>query len=997
MQWLAEKGDWMSFYRSSKHPWNGLYAAVAGYEVAFEEFTSAGTNRERKAEIVRLRALHRFHSWLAVDDLSDFQKLLANIPKPQLAEALIVNDNRDTILHWAAYLNLEGHLDHLIDQDILDINIQNEDGDTPLIIACSIGNLEAALCLLRAGSQVNLVNKHNETCLHYLWKFTDDEGRILLHELLRRGIDCDIEAVSKKPSEPLSPIKSYEHVFLTADLHPLPVLSGKAIQRLAGRGRTALLRDFLSAAPPTDPRNGNLTRQMIRWASTLTFPEMRALLVDYAKEPTNTTAPRDVDMAWYSVHIEDTTFEVEGIPRGYMDAVAQGWVSIRGDGWKSPDLWWRICCHGSRWTERLQDCMDAIISNTNKDVSSYQSTLLFSLQISSLIFFRRLLHTYTDVGAKDDAYNSCQGNFTYDSSKSTTIGAGREFHGPTRRPIGQILCEDGRSLLHLTIMMGLRQAFLMLIHEFNADIKLLAQHPGSDHYPAHTLNSYSLFAVYSKDAWFLTEFLRSGLQHDYCGSELGRKRILLFGKRSEFSQYIPPLVHAFDYGYHFLVRFLLDHGAQLQEAVNSCTTIFEYILSPSMINKGTIRFLFSKNGYYQVESGDMKHISPSLLPESLFNEGRGIGIFQLVCYHQQRTSSDPVSVLHLIGRGHVSPRPLKLYAVCIVRFFTLVFLSACSIPLNVLVLPLAGESSTFSSVYNRTMFPKRLGRHITSSKEAKRDEDFFTQIWNELLRMFPHTQVTPRWYRVGYGFHQSRSLMTMALIGDRHLELGPWSLTTAVICQWATWSEEAEWLQSDSIAHATTEFYTKAVSCHQPSLVDIFLWDDYDFVPEDSAIAKSLHEIGHRHSLLYFLEIRAAICLLAVALPIAIFALGQLSLFSTTVSGAIILYPSLVLASLEKPYIPLLFLNVAMGAGWAFIPGNTAQTTLVIFMWLGPLLAFSVLFGMCIFAPDPDDFARARWLCTALLPGFSYTGYSPARAFAAMLPRRTSSRGESIV
>lgn len=471
-------------------------AAVAGHEVAFEELTRGGTHRETKQQILRLRASNRFLSVLAVDDLPCFQKLIDETPEAQLAAGLIASEAGDTILHWASYLNLEQHLGHLLNGKIkhmVDINAQNDSGDTPLITACSAGNLEAALCLVQAGANVNLTNMRNETCLHHLWRFIDDEGSMLLHALLARGIDCEVEADSNIAT-----------AALIAELDPLPVLPGKAIQRLAGRGRTALLLEFLTAAPPTDAYHGNMVRQMIRWASTLTFPDTRKALVVYARGLDRATRPTYLDTEADFVPIEDTAFELEGTRRGYMDAVAQGWLSIRGDSWKTPDIWWRICCHGPHWWERLQLTMDAIICGSSKALCCYQSTLLLSLQNHSLTCFRLMLHRLTDIQTERCVRIRHQATCTCDHSQSTLVGDGREKKlKRLERPVDQILTSDGLTLLHLAITMGLRQGFLVLLHEFRADVKQLAQCQSSDDYPLHFINFYALLAMSCKDGWFV--------------------------------------------------------------------------------------------------------------------------------------------------------------------------------------------------------------------------------------------------------------------------------------------------------------------------------------------------------------------------------------------------------------------------------------------------------------------------------------------------------------
>ncbi|KAL4744955.1 hypothetical protein BDW72DRAFT_187619 [Aspergillus terricola var. indicus] len=983
-------------------------AAVAGHEVAFEEFTEGGTNKHAKGRILRLRGLSRFQSDLTIDRLSRFQKAVGKIPESRLRERILVNANKDTILHWAAYRNLYPHLEYILgDSTPLDVNAQNGDGDTPLMTACSVGNLEAALCLLRAGADVNTVNKRNETCLHHLWKFTDVEGSKMLHELVQRRINCEIEALpSPLPGGASSASASTD--LTTAELDPLPVLPGKAVLRLAARGRAALLHEFLLLAPPSEPRDGNLVRQMIRWASTLTFPDVRDILAAFAHGDGRTPASHDSDSMCESVPLEDTTFEIEGTTRGYMDAVAQGFLSIRRDGWKTPDIWWRICCHGPRWWERLHFSVNAVIWGSSKAMCCHESTLLFALEIHSLSFFRLFLQSHTDNRLEHRVRNRPQTVCTCDNSHikgSITSTWQTEIRlRPMKRPVDRIFYKDGRTLLHLAIMMGLRQAFLILVHEFHADVERLVKYKNSEDYPLHCLNCYSLLAIYCKDGWFIKQLLDCGLEPGYSGhlqSMFSWKVFLPFYNLWSQSYYlfVPPLLHAFDHGYHFLVRFLLDHGSTLEEPVTVEMTVFDYILAPAIINTATLRFLFSKKGEYLGEDDTLKSINPSLLPRRLFDEGNGLRIFQLVSDKQHFTLEDPGSVFQLLRRAHVCRFPTTTWWDFLERFFATVAFSLYSIPANIIYLPFTYLNSRNELFRKRreerliTMKGSRwLGRHAHSSKEAEKDEALFAQAWNELLRLFPNTKATPIWYREGYGFHRSRSLLAMALIRNRHWQFwGPWSLTTATISHFENWSSEAKakWEQPDSLARVTADYYTKVVPRHEPSLVNFFLWDDYDLLPSGSPIASALYNMGHRHSLLHFYDVRAILVFIVWFTPLFIIFGFRLLLrvkLSLTLCGVVLLYPSIILASFEKPYAHFLLVNTFILVVWPLLrewPWRIFQGLAML-----ALVGTSVLPPAFVIASIPTMvkngllWPKERYLFNALIRQVEYTGYSPLRLFA---------------
>ncbi|KAE8283736.1 Ankyrin repeat domain-containing protein 22 [Larimichthys crocea] len=62
---------------------------------------------------------------------------------------------------------------HLLRKDPTHLNVQEEHtGDTPLIAACRPGNLRVVQYLLDNGADVQLTNKKQRTCLHYVSRRT---------------------------------------------------------------------------------------------------------------------------------------------------------------------------------------------------------------------------------------------------------------------------------------------------------------------------------------------------------------------------------------------------------------------------------------------------------------------------------------------------------------------------------------------------------------------------------------------------------------------------------------------------------------------------------------------------------------------------------------------------------------------------------------------------------------------------------------------------------
>ncbi|KAL2837790.1 hypothetical protein BJY01DRAFT_251300 [Aspergillus pseudoustus] len=242
----------------------------------------------------------------------------------------------------------------------------------------------------------------------------------------------------------------------------------------------------------------------------------------------------------------------------------------------------------------------------------------------------------------------------------------------------------------------------------------------------------------------------------------------------------------------------------------------------------------------------------------------------------------------------------------------------------------------------------------------------------------------------------------MSLIGGIRFAFGPWTLGTVNLCHWIHWAKaETEWTRPGSVAQLTITHYTQSVKAHKPSLQNLFLMDDYDFFSIGSKEATTLYNIGHRHSLLYFNEIRLGIAFFAIAFLTFSFTLGVCEIIPPTISGALILYPSLLLSCLENPYLWCWLLLIAMGVGWPFVMENSNQLAVLAVLSICPfLMAFSFLIivtaagvkGLQLF---PDE----KFLVNALAGQAEYTGYSlkPARIWeAAMQSFNGHGRGAKV-
>lgn len=117
------------------------------------------------------------------DSESEIRHMLAKEPAHSF-----VNEDGQTALHLAAmqddYLtrNVLGHG--------FDINVRNLDGETPLMSAVNVENIETVALLLKRHADVNAVDDKQQTCLHLA--ASKDKSGSITQLLLRRNADTEL-------------------------------------------------------------------------------------------------------------------------------------------------------------------------------------------------------------------------------------------------------------------------------------------------------------------------------------------------------------------------------------------------------------------------------------------------------------------------------------------------------------------------------------------------------------------------------------------------------------------------------------------------------------------------------------------------------------------------------------------------------------------------------------------------------------------------------------
>jgi palmitoyltransferase len=68
-------------------------------------------------------------------------------------------------LHWAAYLNCEQVVAYILSETVATINLKDNDGNTPLMVAVIYGNTRIVRRLLMKGANRYIKNKEDKMAL----------------------------------------------------------------------------------------------------------------------------------------------------------------------------------------------------------------------------------------------------------------------------------------------------------------------------------------------------------------------------------------------------------------------------------------------------------------------------------------------------------------------------------------------------------------------------------------------------------------------------------------------------------------------------------------------------------------------------------------------------------------------------------------------------------------------------------------------------------------
>lgn len=271
-----------------------------------------------------------------------------------------ISARQDTALHRAAATGNTDHVQVLLEQALLKVNALNLDGDTPLILACRFGQIEAVRLLLAKGADASICNSFGENGLHFCWCFYGRDSLDVIDMLIEGGAKLD--AIAK--GHPLA-----------MDLDVLPMLPGTPAERAAGRRRMDVFVNLLTRKNILCPSNGNVARRMLVWALRLHDTRLQRLLLDQDD-------PQSVDSDLLPLF--KTQWLHKGEERNLIDAACAGWVSGSRHEWDVPRELWSAACNGAKATEVLEKS----ITNVVDWFSKQQQPLERLLDTSAIWAFR---------------------------------------------------------------------------------------------------------------------------------------------------------------------------------------------------------------------------------------------------------------------------------------------------------------------------------------------------------------------------------------------------------------------------------------------------------------------------------------------------------------------------------------------------------------------------------------------------------------------------------
>lgn len=220
--------------------------------------------------------LHGFSFGQWMDTFDNQQVLVQNFSRLNRIADYRINKRGDRILHMAASCGKCNAIETLLDSfSALDVNLVNDQGETPLLCACRAGQKEVVQLLLHRGADASIATPNKESPLHWLISFDDADIEIVGAPLVASGADIRLRttksiAYSRFPSgidvdhqEPGTPLNWAVH-------HDRPVI----VKFLLGHAETAAICIDTVTPYPTP----------MQWAAYYHHAECLKLMIEAMRE-----------------------------------------------------------------------------------------------------------------------------------------------------------------------------------------------------------------------------------------------------------------------------------------------------------------------------------------------------------------------------------------------------------------------------------------------------------------------------------------------------------------------------------------------------------------------------------------------------------------------------------------------------------------------------------------------------------------------------------------
>jgi hypothetical protein len=120
---------------------------------------------------------------------------------------LIINARKDTVLHWVASTGNEAMFEAFPSSslDVLVVNSQNDQGDTPILCAARAGHFNILAMLISRNANASLTNSFSENALHFLTNLDNEDIPTAAQLLVGAGAELDAEAIGNSGNSYLEP------------------------------------------------------------------------------------------------------------------------------------------------------------------------------------------------------------------------------------------------------------------------------------------------------------------------------------------------------------------------------------------------------------------------------------------------------------------------------------------------------------------------------------------------------------------------------------------------------------------------------------------------------------------------------------------------------------------------------------------------------------------------------------------------------------------------